>query len=138
MSGWVDANADYKIEISLIGDYEQIVTEDVCYVSSDRDYVQACSKLSQPIEQLEGSRIWVKNNSHYAWLRDFTAQIDLSCQFRRMTARMILADKWHVTLPEWLDDQTVLDYGLLNLSVAITNETTFSTRTLTHYLRRSL
>ena len=36
----------------------------------------------------------------------------IACRFTEKTPRLILAEKWNVTIPDWLDDETVAEQNL--------------------------
>ncbi|NTV35886.1 MAG: hypothetical protein HGA53_02940 [Anaerolineaceae bacterium] len=127
-------NHEHQVEVSLIGDFQPVAPNAVMWVREDRDYVLACNALSQTTNHHGPLRIWVRHPSHYAWLRNFAEQIDLPARFQEKTARLLLAELWNVTLPSWLDDDTILTQGLLNLDVENTAPASFVNRLLTHLL----
>lgn len=122
------------IEVSLIGDFDQVVPDDVILVREDKEYVKACVELSKSHHSSSGSNIWVRSRNHYAWLQDFTEQIGVTCEFNEKTARLILADRWNVSVPEWVDDETVLAQGLLDIKVEKATPTSFWIRILSQLL----
>jgi len=76
-----------------------------------------CQELSVSGSLGTGLKIWVRSKNHFAWLRDFTEQIGCPATFSEKTARLVLAEKWNVRLPDWLTDADVLDQDLLNIEV---------------------
>ncbi|MDO9566079.1 MAG: PglZ domain-containing protein [Candidatus Desulfaltia sp.] len=123
-----------KASISYIGDLAHIPPDDVILVESDGDYVRACQKLSRYWESHDCLRVWVRSKNHFAWLRDFTEQIGCSSKFEEKTARLVLAEQWNVTLPDWLTDADVLEQNLLEIDVDFQQRTHFETRFLTRFL----
>ena len=121
-----------RTEVSFIGDFNQTISDDVVLVESDSDYVDACVEITRNEINATEKVIWVRKKNHYAWLRNFVEQVDAVCCFQEKTARLILAERWNVTLPEWLDDETVLTQHLLSLEVDRSTPTTFTIRILSH------
>ncbi len=103
-------------------------------MENDADYVRACQKLSRYWESHDCLRVWVRSKNHFAWLRDFTEQIVCSTQFEEKTARLVLAEQWNVTLPDWLTDADVFEQNLLEIDVDFQQRTYFETRFLTRFL----
>lgn len=124
-----------QISVSYIGGLAHTLPEDVLLVERDEDYVRACRELSATDASTSGLKVWVRSKNHFAWLRDFTGQIGCLSFFSEKTPRLVLAEKWNVTLPDWLTDAEVLDQGLLNLDVKPqAGQTSFSNRLLKHFL----
>jgi len=123
-----------KASISYIGDLAHTPPDGVILVENDGDYVRACQKLSRYWESHDCLRVWVRSKNHFAWLRDFTEQIGCPANFIEMTARLVLAEKWNVTLPDWLTDADVLEQNLLEIDVDFQQRTHFETRFLTRFL----
>lgn len=129
------AEQDYcPCQVDYIGELQVAAPENVVLVESDRDYVQVCRDLSQQLGAKEGLSIWVRNKTHFSWLKDFVEQIDLECNFHEKTVRQVLADQWNVSIPDWLADRTILEQGLLELKVVPHPHDSFSNRLLTHLL----
>jgi len=124
-----------KASISYIGDLEHIPPDDVILVGKDADYVRACKELSHCWESHDCLRVWVRSKNHFAWLRNFTEQIGCSSKFEEKTARLVLAEQWNVTLPDWLTDADVIEQNLLEIDVDSQQRTYFETRFLTRFLR---
>lgn len=122
------------VKISYIGDLSYSPPDGVLLIDGDGDYVGACHVLSCEQEPEVIWEIWVRSLNHYEWLRDFVEQIGRPCTFEKKTPRLILADRWNVVLPDWLDDSDVLNQKLLELTMEVNNRTTFANRLLTHLL----
>lgn len=125
---------DVQAEVSLVGELTQDVPDDVLVVNDDCDYVQACKELSVKVSAPKLVRIWVKSRVHFVWLQGFTTQIDCPSEFHEKTPRTVLAEKWNVSLPDWLDDKDIVEQGLLEIPVESAHFDTFETRLLTHFL----
>jgi hypothetical protein len=104
------------IEISYISDLE-FGQEDVFLVSTDADYIRACQALVGEAPVTAANQILVRQKSHFLWLQRFTQQIGIICNFTKKTPRLLLAEKWQVEVPEWLDDETVTAQNLLQLDI---------------------
>ena len=121
--------------IDYVGDLAYTPFDENLLVESDEDYVRACRKLSPAGPSSAGLKVWVRSKNHFAWLRDFVEQIGCSATFREMTARLILAEKWNVRVPDSLTDADVLDQGLLNIEVDTQKEQmSFTNCLLVHFL----
>ena len=124
----------HQPSINYVGDLTSTLPEGVLLVERDEDYVRACRQLSSPRASESGLKVWVRSKNHFAWLRDFTEQIGCPAFFIEKTPRLVLAEKWNVTLPDWLTDAEVLDQGLLNIDVKPqAGQTSFSNRLLKHF-----
>ena len=123
-----------KASISYIGDLAHIPPDGVLFVENDTDYIQACQKLSSYWELHGCQKVWVRSKNHFAWLRDFTEQIGCPSKFEEKTARLVLAEQWNVSLPEWLIDADVLEQNLLEIDVDSKKQARFETRFLTRFL----
>lgn len=126
-------NVEHKALVYLIGDLDHTPSGDEFLVEQDHDYVLVCKTLSRYWELKECQQVWVRTKNHYAWLRDFTEQIGCLSKFSEMTARMVLAEQWNVTLPQWLTDEDVLKHKLLKISIDATRNVPFETRFLAHF-----
>ena len=135
MRNWpLTSNDTNRVFISYIGDLEHSPPDDVLLVEQDADYVQACHKLSRHRKTDPNFRIWVRSKNLYSWLRNFTEQIDCPSAFEEKTARLLLAEQWNVTLPDWLTDAEVLYHHLLEIEVTSSKLVSFETRLLAHFL----
>lgn len=113
------------VQVSHIGDYNQVVPDEMLLVENDADYVVACHRLRDLLGSSESARIWVRHESHFQWLRSFVEQTRIDAAFDRKTPRRILAERWGVSIPDWLDDQTVLSQDLLGMVVSAENTVSF-------------
>jgi len=104
------------MEISLITDYDQSISQDALLVESDGDYVAACCALTDKGKETPKT-IWVRKTAHYNWLQGFTNQVKIDAKYIVKTPRLILADNWGVQIPNWLDDETVTSQNLLSLKI---------------------
>jgi hypothetical protein len=120
-------------QVDYIGDLELTPPGGVVLVVNDKDYVHACRSLSKHFGAKEALKIWVRNRNHFLWLKDFLEQIDLECLFQEKTVRQILSDRWNVTVPDWLNDRTILEQRLLDFEVATQPHDTFVNRLLAHF-----
>ncbi|TET34869.1 MAG: hypothetical protein E3J72_12090 [Planctomycetota bacterium] len=123
-----------QVSISYIGNLAHTPPDDVLLVENDGDYVRACHTLSHREKSDIGLKVWVRSKNHFAWLRDFTEQIDCSSKFEEKTPRLVLAEQWNVQIPEWLTDTDVLDFNLLDIPVDSQKQTDFENRLLIHLL----
>ena len=129
---------DNLLQVSHIGDYNQVVPDDILLVESDSDYVKICHALRRLIGTSQSTRVWVRQESHFQWLRSFIEQVGIEGRFDRKTPRLILAEKWGVSLPAWLDDELVLSQDLLGMVVSTENMISFSDVMLVFCLGESL
>ncbi len=101
------------LHLSLIGSYQGKVPEGTALLENDRDYVAVC----QQVRTGQKIAVWVRNRVHFEWLTTYGTllQLDLQCAIK--TPRLILAESWQVTVPDWLTDDMVEAQGLLELEV---------------------
>lgn len=125
---------DKKVCVSHIGDLNYSGDDDILLVEGDKDYVHVCKELSRQAYYGATLKVWVRSQSHFVWLRDFTEQIGCPSSFEEKTARLVLTDQWNVTIPDWLTDADVLGQNLLGLKVGSLHQTSFSNRLLIHLL----
>lgn len=121
-------------EVSLIRSYDQSLDEDTTLVNSDADYVRACHALREAFSSEKPLKVWVRQKCHFDWLRNFTEQTNITCTFTEKTPRLILAEKWNVTIPDWLDDEMVTGEHLLHLPVDSEHPARFEDRMLVFFL----
>jgi len=98
-----------QVNVEFIGDYDLAFTSDTFVVASDSCYVKACVELTR------GSlwKIWIRSKSHFQWLSAFCQRAGISAKCSEKTPRILIADAWGVTLPEWTTDEMVINEGLL-------------------------
>jgi len=130
----VTADNKNEITVSYIGDLPHSAPDDVLLVESDEDYVRVCMELSRQAKPAPIRKVWVRSKSHFAWLQDFTEQIEYPANFEEKTARLVLADQWNVQIPDWLDDEIVVEQRLLDLQVDVEQAARFEERILAHFL----
>ena len=124
-----------QVSVSYVGELAHTPPNDVLLVECDEDYVHACRSLSSGGSPAAGLKVWVRSKNHFAWLQDFNEQIGCPAIFSEKTARLVLAEKWNVRLPDWLTDAVVLDQDLLKIEVEPKKEkTSFTNRLLVHLL----
>lgn len=122
------------IEVSHIKNYDQPTVKDAVMVESDVDYVKACHALRQTHSGKKSLKVFVRQKYHYDWIRNYTEQTGISCTFTEKTPRLILEEKWNVTIPDWLEDDTVTEQSLLSLPVDTEQPARFEERMLVHFL----
>lgn len=122
------------IEVSHIKNYNQPSVEDSMMVESDVDYVKACHALRQNSSEMKPLKVFVRQKYHFDWIKNYTEQTGIRCTFTEKTPRLILADEWNVTIPDWLDDDTVTDQSLLELPVEREHPARFEERMLAHFV----
>lgn len=122
------------IEVSHIKNYDQPPGEDAVMVESDADYVRACHALRETHSGKKSLKILVRQKYHFDWIRNYIDQTGISCTFTEKTPRLILAEKWDVTIPDWLDDDTVTEQSLLSLPVDTEHLARFEERLLVYFL----
>jgi len=110
-------NTSSKIKVSLVGDFAGTVPQRTLVVESDTDYILAAKVIRDHIEQKEIESIWVRKKAHYNWLRTYVEFVGIAVTFEEMTPRLILADSWKVTVPDWLTDEQVIGQNLLDLQI---------------------
>lgn len=130
----MSTNNENQISTSYVGELSSGLPGDVFLVESDEDFVLACNKLSQREGANASLKIWVRSKNHFAWIRDFIEQIGCSSKFEEKTPRLVLAELWNVSLPEWLSDSDILEYKLLEMNVDSQKQTLFEYRLLTQIL----
>ena len=123
------------LSVSYIGDLAHTPPDDVLLVERDEDYVRICHVLSRAAMSGAGLKVWVRSKNHFTWLRCFTEQIGFPAAYKEMTARLILAERWNVRVPDWLTDAEVLANNLLEMDAGIqAQRMSFADRLLTHLL----
>lgn len=106
-----------KIEISYIADYDRRIPEDVLIVETDPDYVRVCQLMREKARSESVSKIWTRKKSHFMWLQRYSELTGIECKFSEKTPRLILAEEWNASIPEWLDDEAVMNQNLLDLDI---------------------
>lgn len=102
------------ITISLVHDLF-LDREGAIWVTSDKEYVNICKLLAEAEEGSPSLTVLVRQKVHYLWIEHFSNQIGRHAIFTEKTARDLLSDAWKASLPEWLDDKTILAQNLLEI-----------------------
>ena len=110
-------NPSSNLNVSLVGDFRGVVPPEALIVQNDADYVLAAQMIRDCAEQKKPAQIWVRNKAHYRWLRTYVESVKLHADFEEKTPRLILADIWTVSIPDWLKDEQVLEQKLLDLQL---------------------
>ena len=98
-----------QVNVKFIGDYDLAFASDTFVVASDSAYVKACVELTRGSVR----KIWVRRRNHFQWLSAYCQRAGILAKCSEKTPRILLADAWGVTLPEWTTDEMVIDEGLL-------------------------
>ena len=104
-----------RIKVSHVGDFNQVVPDDMLLVESDYDYAKVCKQLAGLASASGGAEVWVRQESHFRWLKTFVEQTGIAASFEQQTPRRLLATRWEISVPAWLDDQAVLAQKLLEM-----------------------
>lgn len=105
------------MHVSLISDFTGSIPPGTMIVENDGDYILAAKKICDSAVQKKPVKIWVQKKAHYTWLQAFAQSVDLPIEFQEKTPRLILADLWQVTIPEWLKDKQVIEQNLLDIKL---------------------
>lgn len=92
---------------------------------SDPDYVSVCKSIAEASLAGSSLNVWVKKKAHYIWLKSFVRVTDISADFQEMTPRSVLETNWEVTIPDWLDDGTIISQQLLEIELSAEHPATF-------------
>jgi len=123
--------------ISYVGDLSSRPPDDVFLIENDKDYVAVCDKLVQSLIANTTVKVWVRTKNHFTWLRDFTEQINCPASFEEKTSKLVLAELWNITVPDWLNDTDILENKFLEIEVDSQYPTSFENRLLTCMLGNS-
>ena len=104
-----------RIKVSHVGDFSQVVPDGMLLVESDHGYAKVCQQLIDHADASDGAEVWVRQESHFRWLTSFVDQTGIAASFERQTPRRLLAARWDVSVPAWLEDQAVLAQDLLGM-----------------------
>lgn len=105
------------IHVSLISDFTGAIPPGTMVVRNDADYILAAEKIRDGAVQKKSVEIWIQKKAHYTWLQAFAHSVDLQIEFEEKTPRLILADLWQVTIPDWLKDKQVIEQNLLDIKL---------------------
>jgi hypothetical protein len=105
------------MHVSLISDFTGAIPSGTMIVRNDGDYILAAKKICDSAVQKKSVEIWVQKKAHYTWLQAFAQSVDLPIEFEEKTPRLILADLWQVTIPDWLKDKQVIEQNLLDIKL---------------------
>ncbi len=115
------------LQISMVGSYQGDTPEGTLLVENDRDYVQVC----QQVRAEPTGAVWTRSRVHFEWLKAYMMLLKLEAEFVIKTPRLILAESWHVSIPDWLTDEIVEDQQLLKLEIPKKHPEDFSSTVLT-------
>jgi hypothetical protein len=123
-----------QVNVEFIGDYDLAFASDIFVVASDSTYVKACDELARGSVQ----KIWVRSRNHFQWLSAYCQRAGISAICSEKTPRILIADAWGVTLPEWTTDEMVMDEGLLQWSSPTDRQSSFIDLILSSVLGESM
>ncbi len=106
-----------RSQISLVGDFSGTIPENVLLVEEDKDYAVAARQIRESLALGKETKIWVRKRAYYSWLQAYAESIEFKAEFKEKTPRLILAESWNVSIPDWLTDKEVLDQKLLNINL---------------------
>lgn len=123
-----------QVNVEFIGDYDLALTSDTFVVASDSAYVKACVELTHGSVR----KIWVRSRNHFQWLSAYCQRAGISVICSEKTPRILIADAWGVTLPEWTTDEMVMDEGLLQWPSSTDRQSSFIDLILSSVLGEAL
>lgn len=103
------------IQVSLVGEFTGTIPPGTLVVQDDPGYVRAAQSIRDHARLNRGTKIWVRKKAHYSWLQIYVESVALQAKFAEKTPRLILADTWQVTIPDWLTDAQVQNQNLLTV-----------------------
>ena len=103
---------DKKTRVCLVGALPVGDKPELPVVSGAADYVSACTALRDGVAE-----IWIRDRAVFAWLGHYAGLAGVECEFVELTPKAVLAERWSVDVPAWLDDDTVLRCDLLSWSI---------------------
>ena len=127
-------NSPSTVQVSLVGDFSGTVTPETLVVQTDADYVLAAQMIRDRAEQKKVTKIWVRKKAHYSWLRTYVESVGVPADFEEKTPRLILADAWNVSIPDWLKDEQVLEQKLLDLQLPVPHPEDFASALLGFFM----
>lgn len=123
-----------SIVVSFVGNLDSPAPGGASEVSDDLHYVHACNTVREAIETDSPLEIWVRTPHHFAWLKDYLSQVRVDAAFTEKTARTILAEKWNVSIPDWVSEDHILSNKLLDLISDVTHSGQFESVLVSHLL----
>ncbi len=103
------------LAVTYVGNLPLAAPEASTLLEGDGDYVRICRALAREDLALQEKELWVRQWTHYVWLKDFCAQLGLSPQFSEKTAGDVLAERLKVWIPDWLSDEEIVEQNLLDI-----------------------
>jgi hypothetical protein len=125
-----------RVTICFIGNLDT-TSEAISVVADDAAYVAACKDISESARSNHGLEIWVRSKRYLSWLRNYIGQLGIEADFTEKTPRSILAQRWHVAIPDWVRDEAISSQGLLGLEVDEHAGTSFEDVLLAQVLDRA-
>ena len=105
------------ILLNFVGELPGESSSDTMIIGNDTDYCQV-SEILRNGNVANLKSIWVRNEHHFAWIRQqaeiFGYVRDQAISIARKTARALLSERWEMEIPEWLSDQLILENDLLD------------------------
>lgn len=114
-----------QFQVHYIGDLDLAVPETAVEVIDDHTYVAACQALAEATRDGSPLQLWIRTRHHFAWIRDYLSQLRADADFSEKSARSMLAEKWAVTLPDWVSEEDILAQDLLLLEQRTGKSRTF-------------
>lgn len=120
--------------VQYVGDLDLPVPETAVEVADDVSYIRACHAIREAIPSDGGLDLWVRTRHHAAWLKDYLTQLRVDADFSEQTARTLLADRWGVTIPDWITDEDILRQNLVGIDVTAAAGGTFAAKLISALL----
>lgn len=106
-----------SLKVYYVGSLSDNPSDGVLDVHCDADYLMAIHSLEDTKTGIP-KEFWVRNSYHYSWIQAYTEHTGLSriqnVEFKQVTARDILSDRWGQSLPHWLTNEAIAEEGLLH------------------------
>jgi hypothetical protein len=103
--------------INYIGSLSGTPPARTLLIANDADYCSASAALRGNLWE-EFDSFWVREAHHFAWLKALIEHTGLNhlhpVEFKQTTARELLAQRWSLTIPDWLTDEMILTEKLLD------------------------
>ncbi len=106
--------------------------DETAYVVLDNlSYINAYKKVIESLQNNSSCQIILRKNIYKRWFERYSERHPDKFIFSEVSRRMLLEEKWEIPIPEYVDDQDIVDLDLINILEKPSKGTDFEDYVLT-------
>jgi hypothetical protein len=89
--------------------------ESAIVVSDNLSYINAYKKVNETLQNNSSCQVVIRKNIYKIWLERYSERHPGKFVFREVSRRMLLENKWDIPIPQYVDDEDILNLGLIDI-----------------------